>query len=164
MEVVRILNLRHFDRTARRFRDIVCKNASKSDPTAVTPDGRGGFSVFDPACACVDQGQNPNCVCSHISKFYDQVAGEPCAYWRFDHEMFNPPIQNPKNIPVLVHVPSHTGDDCHANLHNVSDDRLKNARKHQTEQTLRICVGGVSEPFTADRAIELINIHYPDPT
>ena len=91
MEVIRILNLRHFDRNVRRFRDIVCKNASKSDPSVVTPDGRGGFSVFDPACACVNQAQNPNCVCNHISRFYDRVAGEPCAYWIFDHDIFNPP-------------------------------------------------------------------------
>jgi hypothetical protein len=80
--------------------------------------------------------------------------------------MFNPPTPNPNKVPVpqLVNVLSDTGDDCHANLHNVSDERLKKARREQTEQTLRICAGGVSEPFTADRAIELINLHYPDPT
>jgi hypothetical protein len=114
---------------------------------------------------CVDQQQNANCICNHISNFYAQVAGEPCAYWVFDHGVFNPPTPNPHRVPVpvLVPIPSETGDDCHKNLHNVSDDRLRNARKYQTEQTLRICVGGVSEPFTADRAIELISLHYPDP-
>lgn len=164
MEVIRILNLRHFDRIARRFRHIVCKNASKP-PDTITPDDRGGFSVFDPTCACVDQGQNPNCICNHISKYYGQVAGEPCVYWRLDCDVFNPPTPNPRKgqAPILVPVPSATGDPCHLNLHHVSDARLKNARRYQNEQTLSICVGGRSEPFTADRAIELVNLHYPDP-
>lgn len=94
------------------------------------------------------------------------MAGEPCAYWRFDSEIFQPPVANPNNVPrpEIISKVSDTKDRCHSNLHNVSDERLKKALKRETENNLRICVGGTSEPFTADRAIELFNRHYPDPT
>src|SRR5450756_66573 len=109
MEVIRILDLRQFDRKSRRFRDLVYRNSSKRG-TADTPDGKGGFSVFDAACACVDVG-DLNCICEHISRFYSAVGPKPCSYWRFDTSIFDPPTPNPQRIPIpeLVAVPSDTG-------------------------------------------------------
>jgi hypothetical protein len=94
------------------------------------------------------------------------VATEPCAYWSFDYDIFNPPVPNPSKVPIpqFVSVLNDKGDRCHGNLHNVSDDRLKKVFKRQTEDALRICADGISEPFTADRVIDLCNQHYPDPT
>ena len=163
MEVIRIFNLRYFDRTKRRFRDVVYRNSARPADPASTPDGRGGFSVFEAACACGDL--NGDCICHQIAKFYNAVASDPCAYWPFDTSIFDPPNPNPDKLPapVLIPVPSETGDDCHRNLHNVSDNRFDKYRKIQTEQDLRICLNGRNEPFTADRAIELFNQFYPDP-
>ena len=165
MEVIRVLNLRNFDRTSRRFRDVVFRNTSKPPEPVTTPDGRGGFSVFDAACACVNTGDS-NCICRHISRFYGDVGPEPCAYWRFDTNIFNPPIPNPNRIqpPELIPSPSASGDECHRNLHQVSDNRLERTfREPGIEAMLGICAYGTSEPFTVDRAIELCNQYYPDP-
>ena len=162
MEVVRVLNLRQYDRTARRFRDLLFKNSSKQ---ANTPDGKGGFSVFEVACACGNAGSLGNCVCGHISKFYSDIATEPCAYIIFDTNVFELPAQNPGKLPQPQIIPliSKTGDDCHRNLHCVSDNKLDKLRQGKLGATMRICMNGQSEPFTEDRAIELYNVHYPDP-
>jgi hypothetical protein len=48
------------------------------------------------------------------------------------------------------------GDDCHRNVHNVSDGQADKLRKnHVTAESLRLCVRGTSLPFTADDAIAL---------
>src|SRR3954447_14090549 len=101
MEVTRILDLRNFDRYARRFRDVVYKNSSRRGDED-TPDGRGGFSVIDTACACTPV--TDDCICAHIHQFYDRVGPEPCAFWTFDPAVFNPPNPNPNKLepPVLV--------------------------------------------------------------
>jgi len=165
MEVVRVLDLRQYDRTVRRFRDSLFKNSSKQ---ANTPDGKGGFSVFEVACACGDAGNlgNPNCICGHISRFYPATGPEPCAYIIFDTNLFDHPAPNPKKLPQPQIIPavSNTGDDCHRNVHCVSDNRLNKLRKGPQGTTMRLCMNGQSEPFTEDRAIELCNAHYPDPT
>src|SRR5687768_16470510 len=84
MELTRIFNLRHFDTTARRFRDVVLRHSQKPSEPADTPDGRGGISVFEFTCACPDAVAVPNCPCEHITKYYGDVAQEPCAYWNFN--------------------------------------------------------------------------------
>ena len=165
MEVIRIFDLRQFDRTSRRFRDVVYRNSAKPPDPSSTPDGRGGFSVFEVACACPGQGVDSDCICCYIARFYPAIAPEPCVYWAFNISIFNPPNPNPNHLPspVLVSAPSDTGDPCHRNMHNVSDNRFDKYRRTQTEQDLRICANGRSEPFTANRAIELYKQYYPDP-
>ena len=160
---IRILDLRQFDRGSRRFRDVVYRNSS-APPGRSTPDGRGGFSVFDAVCAC--RGLNGDCLCRHIDRFYPHVGPEPCAYWAFDPEIFNPPNKNPHHLKAAALIPdqSDTQDVCHRNMHHVSDNRLTKAFKRpETEANLRLCVGAQSLPFSADRAIELVNERYPDP-
>src|SRR5258708_6958154 len=163
MEVKRIFDLRQFDRTSRRFRDVVFRNSAKPDHPSTTPDARGGFSVFDTACACPGESVASNCVCRHIAQFYSAIAPEPCVYWVFDPAIFNSQLPGSPE-PVLVKIASKSGDDCHRNMHNVSDTRFdKFRRKQLSESNLRICVDGRSEPFSADREIELYNRHFPDP-
>ena len=164
MEVTRILDLRQFDRFGRRFRDLVYKNSSRLPDEAATPDGHGGFSVFETSCACGTL--TDACVCQHIKQFYDTVAPQPCAFWTFDTDSFIPKPPNKEKIkaPEIVSVPSDTGDHCHRNVHNISDNRLGKAfRRPETEHGLRLCFDGHAEAFTADRAIELLHHHFPDP-
>jgi hypothetical protein len=162
MEVVRIFDLRQFDRTVRRFRDLVYKNSKRKPDDPPTPDGRGGFSVFEAACACPGDGLESSCFCDHIAKFYATIGPEPCVYWAFDIKLFDPPNPNPQKLQaaVLLEVPSDTGDVCHRNMHHVGDGRLDRIRKHQKEEDLRICVNGKSEPFTIARATELYDLTY----
>ena len=164
MEVIRILDLRLFDRDRQRFRDLVYKNSSRAPEAPETPDGRGGFSVIGLECAC--NGVDGDCVCGHIAQFYSGVAPQPCAYWRFDTNEFNPPSPNPQNLtaPVMLEVPSDTGDDCHRNVHHVSDSRLeKKFKKLQANMALRLCVDGHSQTFSVEQATALYNQHFPDP-
>src|SRR5687767_2382846 len=108
MEVTRILPLRQFDGNKCRFSNVVFKHSSGI--AAGTPDGKLGISVFRNDCAC-----NPvtgDCICAHISAFYSHVFQQPCAYWTFDTDLFQPPNPNPQHIPtpVLVNQPSDSGD------------------------------------------------------
>lgn len=167
MEVTRLLSLVQYDRTRKRFRDFVYKNSAKvADPDS-TPDGRGGFSVIELACACDDLADN-DCICAHIAQFYGQVAPEPCAYWKFDTAIFGIPNPNPNRYKqaVIVNEPSDSGDECHRNIHCVTDGRLKNEfQKAEAvpQDQMYLCVDGVREDFTSERAIELVNQFYPDP-
>jgi hypothetical protein len=103
-------------------------------------------------------------VCEHIARYYAHVAAEPCAFWTFDIEELRPanPIPDAQS-PQAYAVPSDTGDDCHRNIHHLSDNQADKIRRRWTEASLRICVGGKSEPFTVDRVIALINEYFPDP-
>jgi hypothetical protein len=162
MEVIRVLNLRQFDRAVRRFRNTVCKNSTK--PTGDTPDGKGGFSVFVATCACLNAADS-SCICGHIARFYSEIGPEPCAFWRFDTSLLDPPDPNPAQIksPVIVEVPSDSGDLCHRNIHCVGNSRLERKfKEHAKEEAMRICADGRSKTFTADRAIELYNQHYDE--
>jgi hypothetical protein len=163
MVVTRVLNLRQYDRRSRRFRDLVYKNSSP-EPGQPAPDGRGGLSVVETACAC--GALNGRCICEHIARYYAHVAPEPFAFWTFDTDDFLPPTPNPNKIspPVILPTPSDTGDACHRNVHFISDNRLEKAfRKAEAEFEFSVCVGGNVEAYTPDRAIELHQIHYPDP-
>ncbi len=162
MEVIRILDLRLYERGAGRFRDTAYGNSSKS-PDVITPDGKGGFSVVDSACACSGVSIS-DCTCGHIARFYPALAPQPCGFVAFDFENAFPPPSPKHEKPVYVPSPSTTGDDCHGNVHHISDDRLK--KKLRTPEYMaktHLCVGGKVEPYTHARAIDLLNQHFPVP-
>jgi hypothetical protein len=152
MEVVRILGLdsKYYDRRKQRFRDLVYKNSSLPD-TAEIPDNRGGFSVVDTLCvrnSSVDFHV-------HVKQYYRTLFGLPCALWRFDTDIFDPP--SPELIPDL----GSTGDPCHRNMHNVSDNRLK--RKYRKAESgsaengvLQLCYDGSIEDFTPEALPEAL--------
>ena len=150
MDVVRLLNLLQYDEGKQRFRDVVHRNSSKA---VGTPDGKGGLSVVDLCCAADHSGS----LCSHIERYYSEVAGVPCGLWLFDPAAFEPKGSAPKHIksPVLLPKPSDTGDGCHRNLHNVSDNRLEKAfKREQAMGRLKLCWDGDLVEFTHERAVE----------
>ena len=161
MEVVRVLDLRLYDCRKQRFRDLVFKNSSRPLNTT-TPDGRGGFSVVGIACVHSRVG---GAICDHVEKYYEEVSGTPCALWPFDTAIFEPPNPNPHKFkpPELIQKNSDTGDECHHNLHNVSDNRLERAyRAAEGSEALELCFGGTPEKFTPERAVEAQLLRDPD--
>lgn len=84
----------------------------------------------------------------------------PAAFLRFDPMATFPSTD--KAPPVLVSNPSESGDGCHRNLHNVSDNRLEKLRKDPAfEAQMFLCTpDGGCEPFSRDRAIELHAEHF----
>src|ERR1051326_4907755 len=137
--VIRLLDLRQFDRNSKRFRDTLYRHSAKPADPKTTPDGRGGISVILAACAC--QNLECDCFCEYIGKFSSQSAPEPCAFVQFTVEEL--PISDVKNPPTLVEKLSTTGDPCHRNLHNISDNRFeKKLRCPEAEPSMRFCVDG----------------------
>jgi hypothetical protein len=157
--VIRLLDLRQFDCVSKRFRDTHYRHSSKPADPASTPDGRGGISVVLASCACPTL--ECDCFCAHISRYYDKFTPEPCAFVQFELDIFTKTRATDKD-PELVDAP--TGDPCHRNLHNVSDNQFeKKLRTPSAEPDMRFCVDGHCELYSADRAIELVNAYYPDP-
>ena len=142
MEYIRLLHLKHYDRNRKRFAELAFKNSSAAHG--------GGISVVHPICAC--QPVTGACLCNHIAQYYATVAGEPCAYWTFDDARL--PEHN------IEEVPSHTGDVCHRNIRGVGSGRAKTIfDANQSAASLKLCVGGVAEAFTPDRAETLYLEH-----
>ena len=165
MHVVRILDLRQYDSYRRRFRDVVYKNSSRQHGQD-TPDNRGGFSVIDEACVRrrVNEVHGDTVVCEHIALFYSDLTRHPCAFWAFDSAIFDPPDPNPHNLvtPELVQKTTESGDTCHHNMHNVSDNRLKREyRAAEGRGELMLCIDGNLEEFSHERADQGKQLAYP---
>lgn len=87
------------------------------------------------------------------------------AFWRGStafletHLLADRPVGTP--APTLVQVASDSGDDCHYNLHHVSDNQATRLRKKLIPHSdLFLCVDGTVEQFTVSRAVELVEAHY----
>jgi hypothetical protein len=163
MDATRIISLRQFDRVRQRFSNVAFKHSTGERPD--TPDRRAGISVFDTSCACPELGGD--CVCAHIARFYGDVFQEPCAYWRFDTEILVPPNPNPDRIPQpsLIKVPSTSGDECHFNIHLVSNERAKKLfyeNCYPPEQRLWLCHQGRSEQYSLHRVLQLLDTYKLD--
>ena len=152
MDVVRVLDLQHYDCRRQRFRDLVHRNSSLAPSAPPTPDGKGGFSVVGVPCV----RQRAVSVCAHVKEYYTGVAGAPCGLWCFGTTDFEPPTPNPQKIkaPALIQKDSDTGDKCHYNLHKVSDNRLGKAyRRAEASGMLKLCFEEAVEGFTHERAV-----------
>jgi hypothetical protein len=73
-------------------------------------------------------------------------------FWTFDDSILHPPNPNPDKVaaPVIVAVPSDSGDDCHRNIHHVSANRAKKLFDEHAapfEQRLVVCMNGITSPF-----------------
>ena len=163
MELTRIFNLLQYDRQRRRFRDLALRHSANPADPLTTPDGHGGISVFETACACPTL--DGDCICGHIARYYPDVASDPCAYWTFELDALPQRLNVSPDAPrpVVVEVAGDP-DECHRNLHHMSDgqaDKLRRRINHEVE--VRLSVNGRSEAFTEERVIALINEHWPDP-
>ena len=121
-----------------------------------TPDQKLGISVFTNACLGV--ALDGDGICTHIDKFYRGTFPQPCAFWKFDTAILAPPEPNPANIPepVVLNVPSETGDECHHNIHHLTDSRARKIFETKiAEGRLGLCDQNKCEEFTAARAVEL---------
>jgi hypothetical protein len=116
---------------------------------------------------CARAQHQHECTCSHIAAWYSDVFPFPCGFWTFDTAMLQPPVPNPHAIPtpILINQPSHTGDQCHYNIHNLGDSRAK--RILDTEAAnggLGLCVNGIATPFDPTTATALKEQYFPDPS
>lgn len=153
MALVRILNPKQFDREKHRFSNVAFKPSSGADPTS--PDGKCGISVFHLECACGDGP--PDCICEHIARFYSPPYSEPAVYWVFEEDILESPDPSTPE-PVIVSVPSDSGDDCHRNIHHVTPKRSKTIfyrAADPPEDHLHICMDRHSEPWDEERLVEL---------
>ena len=157
MDLTRIIDPQHLDHRLQRLTNVAFKRSTGIRTDA--PDGKAGLSVFDTKCACPDL--NGDCLCRHIAQYYSLRFPEPCVFWTFDFSILDSPNPNPDDIPspVLVDVPSDTGDECHRNIHFLSPGRAKKLLYHNTdppELHLHICIDGKVQPFSWDLAAKLL--------
>src|SRR5262245_14865291 len=107
MEYVRFLHPKHFDSrpTQNRFKSLAFRNSSNG----------GGCSIVQLGCV----NATGKSICDHARTYYSpEVRGEPPIFWIFGED----------NLPDgyrLEQKRSASGDDCHYNLHNVSNSGLK---------------------------------------
>lgn len=78
------------------------------------------------------------------------VYPEPCVFWTFDAAILKPDDPKVTTPPVIVEIPSDTGDDCHRNIHHLTPGRAKsilNKHSDPPEEHLVMCVNGKAQPF-----------------
>lgn len=85
-------------------------------------------------------------MCCHIRQFYPGVAGEPPIFWEFDE------YELPEGYR-LVATPSASGDDCHRNIQDVTDDQLRKLFKTAALEDLQVCDGHDSRHLTHDDVV-----------
>lgn len=158
MVLVRIISADWWDDKRGRFSDVAFKRSGAASSYAESPDGYGGISVFDVECAVGDP-EDGITTCGHIAHFYGEFYSEPVLYWLFEFDDLAPPDPNPNKFPdpILVAVPSETGDECHRNIHQLTpgrSDKLFVTLVNPPEETLRIC-DGADVPFSLERIQEI---------
>ena len=97
--LARLVNLKHWDVQKNRFNKLAILGGARD----------GGISVLEPECGAQHSGS----LCSHIRRYYPNVAGDPAVYWLFDPSVFGErdtdwsllgtPSQPPAGIPVDEH-------------------------------------------------------------
>ena len=117
MEYIRLIHPRLYDHTRKCFNDLAFKKSS----------GGGGMSVVEVECAA----NTSRVICDHLNSFYSGVGGEPPVFCRFSD----------RELPVgteILSTPSDSGDLCHREVHNVSNNALKKMR-YRTLENFSIC-------------------------
>ena len=104
MELIRLLNAKHYDPQRGKFTSLAFKNSTG-----------GGVSVV---CAeCVSKADVP--ICDHIAAYYpERVTGKPPIFWKFAVGIL------PEGWAIEQQT-SESGDVCHYNIVNVSDRQLR---------------------------------------
>jgi len=124
MEFIRLLHPRNFDRERNRFNDLSFKALD------------GGVSVVHREC--VDR--IPSTICEHIRNYYRNETGEPPVFFLFQEEIL------PEGYRIKASV-STSGDPCHHDITNVSDNRLWKFFKRRAWTELYICDNGGFRPL-----------------
>lgn len=155
MEVTRILSLVQFDGNRGRFSNVVFKHVKGE--SSDTPDRKLGISVFENDCP------NPRLegdrICQHIAQFYDPPFPQPCAFWIFDTIILRPAHEEDAPEPRILNVRSESGDDCHRNIHCLTNSRAQRIFDNRVgEGSLGLCYDGLCEVFSETRAVELKTI------
>ncbi len=125
MEYIRLLHPRDFDRRRNRFTSLALRNL------------QGSLSVIDPDCV---EGTGAG-LCDHIRRYYPGITGEPPIFWRFDSSV----------LPVSHRVetqPSTSGDDCHRNIHGVTDGSYRAVIINIAVSNYSICCEGGTRDLT----------------
>ena len=121
MEFIRLVSSRHFDQQRQRFQSWAFKNSSE--------DRGGGISLIDKECIA---GTGLS-TCEHIRRYYQPTIGDVVIFWEI-----------PSNLPAggrLEQETTDSGDDCHYNLRDLSDNQAKQYFKSKTPslEGFRIC-------------------------
>ncbi len=112
MEYIRLVHPKNFDFNRGRFSDLAFKRSSD-----------GGMSIIDRICA---EGVSGGLICHHIRVFYPAISGEPPIFYILqDNEL-------PSGF-TLRETLSDTGDKCHREVDDVSDNQLYKAFKNKRE-------------------------------
>jgi len=87
-------------------------------------------------------------LCSHLEQYYFNVVEEqrPFAFWIFDTDHLETVVG--REVFHLEHVRSSTGDDCHVDVVDLSNEQAKNYFKEYFKPPNVYICGG-------DRAIQL---------
>lgn len=76
-----------------------------------------------------------------MKNFYASVDTEPIIYWVFDSAILRD--------AHLEYFPSQTGDTCHINVHNVTNQEAEEIFINNfIQEDCRICVNNLEEIFT----------------
>src|SRR4051794_40270187 len=115
MELVRFAHPQHFSPENGQYKDLAFTNSRK----------RGGISVIDKGCA-VDASPN---LCEHLTHYYDErTTGDPPVFFIFNEE------ELPSNYRLEQHT-SASGDICHYNIQDVSNNRAEKWFKNRPRGT-----------------------------
>jgi hypothetical protein len=123
MEYIRLLHPKNYDHELQRFNDLCFKKLD------------GGVSVVHREC--IEQGGG--IVCTHLRVHYNNLPMEPPVCFCFQD----------RDIPQggTVHtIPSTTGDLCHREIRDLSDNRLLKFFKRRPAAEFFICdIGGLRQ-------------------
>ena len=121
MGFVRVISQKHFDPKKKRFQSLAFKPSSTD----------GGISVFDQDCAIQVSGN----LCTHIQKFYSQVAGDPPIFWKIPESIL------PADISITQSVSS-SGDQCHFNIGQITEKDARKIIMGVSIHDFMICING----------------------
>lgn len=102
MELVRLLNIRHYDPRRGRFTTLAFRKFGE------------GVSVVGKKCV-EDAGRS---LCDHIKLYYSSTAGDPPIFWVFPDDAL------PESAELVQEV-STTGDDCHYDVRGMTSGEEK---------------------------------------
>lgn len=119
-EFVRLVHIKDYDRTLKRFQSGVFSRSSSDH----------AVSVVRADCAEYWCGS----ICTHSELYYPTVSRNPVIFWRFDDSVL------PSNSR-LEQSPSN-GDECHHNVCNLTKTQARGIALSMTVDTLTVCDDG----------------------
>ena len=133
MEFIRLVSPRYFDRQKQRFQSWAFQNSSENRG--------GGISLIEKDC--IVAGTSPS-ICEHVRRYYESTAGDVVIFWEV-----------PSDLPAGARLEQKTtdsGDSCHYNLRDLSDNQAKQYFKSAAPslEGFRICDGDHHRELTLE--------------